>query len=126
MAKWKSPIMQEQVLDETQESHVDTQKSASAAGASAKSQSILMKANEIIHGQRQEDYGPPDRSFDTIAKLWNIYLNTCPGNRTYITAADVAMMMVLLKVARTENVPTEDSLVDICGYAALAAECIDY
>lgn len=88
--------------------------------------SILKTANEIIRGQRNQAYGPAERSFDTISKLWSIYLNTCRNGREYITAADVAMMMILLKVARTNDTPTVDSLVDICGYAALAGESIDY
>lgn len=56
-------------------------------------------------------------SFDEIAALWSVYL----GHP--IIGEDVAMMMILLKVARVMKcVSIDDSLVDIAGYAACAAE----
>lgn len=125
MAKWKLSIGQAHLLDEILGSHAHTQNRAKGAQEPGRSFGILSTANDVIHGQRNEEYGPAERSFDTIAKLWNIYLNTCRNGREYVTAADVSMMMILLKVARTNDVPTEDSLVDICGYAALASECLD-
>ena len=59
-------------------------------------------------------------SFDEIAALWSVYL----GHP--VIGEDVAMMMILLKVARVMKcVSIDDSLVDIAGYAACAAEYID-
>ena len=41
-----------------------------------------------------------------------------------LNAKDVAVMMVLLKAARLANQQTHrDSVVDICGYAALIERC---
>lgn len=77
----------------------------------------LDKAKEIINGARQENYGSPESNFATIASYWSKYL--CHT----ITPTDVALMMVLMKVARLQNKPDhEDSWVDICGYAANGAE----
>jgi hypothetical protein len=46
--------------------------------------------------------------------MWND--DGCDG----LFAEDVALMMVLMKVARLCNTPDHrDSLVDICGYTAL-------
>ena len=39
-----------------------------------------------------------------------------------LTPVDVAMMLVLVKVARSIETPKDDSFVDIAGYAALAGE----
>ena len=56
-------------------------------------------------------------SFDEIAALWSVYLHHP------VTGEDAAMMMILLKVARVmKRVSIDDSLVDIAGYAACAAE----
>jgi hypothetical protein len=76
-----------------------------------KMKSILIEAEEIINGKRQEDYGSPEDSFSNIAELWTAYLGTELG------AVDVAHMMILLKVARNTNKTKRDNAVDIAGYA---------
>lgn len=65
---------------------------------------------------RQQDYGDAKESFDRIASLWNIWL----AGKSTITPHDVAMMMVLFKVAREKYKTKDDNLVDIGGYAELA------
>lgn len=80
------------------------------------SQSILQEAEELIHGQRSRDYGHPKMNFQRIADLWNAYrkYSTTPE----ITPTDTAVMMILLKIARLQQNPTNrDSVVDIAGYA---------
>lgn len=78
---------------------------------------ILSKAKECICGQREQDYGRPENNFRLIAKLWSEYLGYD------VSAVDVSMMMVLLKVARIKNGGgTGDSFVDIAGYAACGGE----
>tara|TARA_B100000700_G_C14452395_1_gene582246 strand:+ start:289 stop:555 length:267 start_codon:yes stop_codon:yes gene_type:complete len=76
----------------------------------------LEQANNLINGQRQEDYGTALENHKRIADLWAVYT----GNE--FTPVDAAMMMLLVKVARTMERPKDDSFVDICGYAALAGE----
>lgn len=78
---------------------------------------ILHEAEKCICGQREQDYGSPEQNFATIANLWSNYLNA------EVTALDVSMMMVLLKVARIKNGGgSGDSFVDIAGYAACGGE----
>lgn len=85
--------------------------------------SILKEANTIIYGDREKTYGHPSKNLQTIAVMWNAYVKAKP-NQEYLTAKDVAAMMVLLKTARLANNPEHrDSLVDICGYAALIERC---
>tara|TARA_A100000172_G_C3022940_1_gene103745 strand:+ start:155 stop:418 length:264 start_codon:yes stop_codon:yes gene_type:complete len=79
----------------------------------------LKKAAELINGQRQEDYGSALENHQRIANLWSIYTGKS------FTPVDAAMMMLLVKVARTMESPKDDSFVDICGYAALAGEMAD-
>ena len=79
----------------------------------------LKKANECVNGQRQQDYGNPEDNFQCIADLWTTYM----GGQAVFTSMDVAMMMALLKVARiASGTGTDDSFVDLAGYAACAAE----
>lgn len=78
---------------------------------------ILQKAEQCVCGQREQDYGSPEDNFQTIANLWSAYKNT------KFTAMDVAMMMALLKIARImTGTATEDSFVDLAGYAACGGE----
>lgn len=79
----------------------------------------LDKAKQIVCGQRENDYGSPEDNFLTIAKLWSAYKNVD------FSANDVAMMMALLKIARIRTgTATEDSFVDLAGYAACGAEIV--
>lgn len=87
-------------------------------------ESVLHTAEQLIYGDRETTYGDPGKNLRAIAALWGTYL-TSRGfmqlvDRAELSAEDVSMMMVLLKVARLANTPGHrDSLVDICGYAAL-------
>lgn len=78
---------------------------------------VLETAKSCVCGQREQDYGSPEDNFSLIARLWTEYVGIC------LTAKDVAMMMVLLKVARIKSGGgSGDSFVDIAGYAACAGE----
>lgn len=81
---------------------------------------ILEEAKKCVCGKREQDYGTPEDNFSTIAKLWNAYL----GHED-IRSNDVAMMMALLKIARIRTgKQTDDSYVDLAGYAACGGELI--
>ena len=79
---------------------------------------LLQEAVEIVHKDRAADYGKPENNFKRIAELWTVYFDS------RFTPHDVAIMMMLVKVARLANNPDHrDSAVDIAGYAACLAEC---
>jgi hypothetical protein len=83
---------------------------------------VLKEANTIIYGDREQTYGHPSKNLTAIATMWNAYISNT-NNRT-LTAQDVCAMMVLVKTARLANSPNHrDSVVDICGYAALIERC---
>lgn len=77
-----------------------------------------------IVAEREEQHGSPKEIFDSIAIFWNDYLNRAYGCEVDLSGMDVALMMVSFKVARTIANPEKalDSLMDIAGYAACAAE----
>lgn len=78
---------------------------------------ILRQAEQCVCGHREQDYGSPENNFQTIAKFWSAYKSVD------FTATDVAMMMALLKIARIKTgTATEDSFVDLAGYAACGGE----
>ena len=59
-------------------------------------------------------------TFPTIAKLWSAYLSKP------ISESDVCALMILFKAARLSvGYSSADSLVDIAGYAACAAEYLN-
>lgn len=89
-----------------------------AAPTMTEREKLLDEAKAIVCGDRDQQYGKPEDSFYVIAELWSAY------TLSKIDERDVAMMMILLKVARdVSGEPKRDNLIDIVGYAACAAEC---
>ena len=83
---------------------------------------IFEMAKKIVNGHRQDDYGSPEDSFQNIANYWNAYFAQIYDKREDgLTAEDVAIMMVLFKIARLGHGYTKDSVVDMCGYSAIYA-----
>ncbi len=78
---------------------------------------ILDEAAAIQSGTRQRDYGHPAANHRNIAGLWNAYMDSRRAPRGKLDGADVARMMILVKIARDAYTPTRDNLVDIAGYA---------
>lgn len=77
----------------------------------------LMRAAKMVTHDRQEQHGDPAVNLRNIGDLWTMYLDTP------INSKDVAIMMVLLKVARTQSGEhNPDDYVDMCGYAAIAGQ----
>ena len=71
----------------------------------------------------QGDYGSPVENFGRAAQIWNTILNA--KLRHEITAADVGMLMIGLKLARLIHAPNHrDTQTDIAGYAALLGEVV--
>lgn len=90
-----------------------------------KREEILDKAKKMVTGQREQDYGSPEDNFKIIAEYWETYLDAVFTIRGIValTEDDVANMMCLFKLARiTTGTATEDSYIDICGYAACGGE----
>lgn len=81
---------------------------------------ILREAESVVTGARADEYGSVEDSFTDIAAFWSIYLD-----RT-LTSFDVAAMMILLKLIRLKTASGHvDSVIDIAGYAACYAACVN-
>lgn len=82
-----------------------------------KTEDALQLAKELITGPRAKTYGDKIQNHCNIAKLWSAYLDI------EITAHDVAILMALLKVARTKlGQVSDDTYVDMSAYSAIAGE----
>lgn len=86
---------------------------------------ILRDAIRTVCEDRNTQYGEPEDSFQVIAAFWETYVRegcVSHGADVCIRSEDVAMMMVLLKVARAIYRTKADTYIDIAGYAACAGE----
>jgi len=89
-------------------------------------QQLLDEARKITSVDRNKNYGNPEDNFQNIADYWNVYLRVLGVLRDGVSIkhVDVAYMMALMKLARLNtNATHHDSLVDLAGYAACAADC---
>ena len=79
--------------------------------------SILHAADNIIHGDRQADYGDKRQNFTQIAMIWQGLLATKLAPGSAITPEDVASCMIGVKLARLAKSPDHiDSQMDVAGY----------
>lgn len=86
--------------------------------------SVLAEASELVHGERNANYGTPTENFERTAALWNAQLDHKLAEGQAFTPQDVAMLMVQLKMARLVTSPGKrDHYVDAAGYLACGWEC---
>ena len=78
---------------------------------------FLRDAMMLVEGDRALEYGDKIINHGNIAKLWSAYLDHP------LTGHEVAVMMCLLKIARTKiGKRTRDTYVDGAAYMAIAGE----
>ena len=78
---------------------------------------FLREAMVCTAETKQKEHGERVANHNNIAKLWSWYL------RKEVTAYDVAMMMALLKIARTKTgSANKDDIIDGAAYLAIAGE----
>ena len=88
---------------------------------------ILKRAKDLISGDRNDTHGDAFQNHAEIAEFWNIFLDKKLQPMASITAEDVALMMVLMKISRNTQGKKNnlDNFIDMCGYAAIAGEIND-
>lgn len=110
--KEAADIMGYEYIQDEQENQTETTRSF-----------ILDEAKRCVCGDREQDYGSPERSFDAIASLWSDYINAKFGADLNMDGVDVSAMMVLFKMARVATGHgKKDNWVDAAGYAACGGE----
>lgn len=80
---------------------------------------VLETALDLTCGDRNKQYGDPLENHTDIARFWSAYL----GQPEAITPKDVAVMMALVKIARSKMPnPHRDNYIDAAAYLAIAGE----
>lgn len=82
---------------------------------------ILDEARRLTTGSRHNDYGHPRDDFARTALMWTGVLAEKLRPGCEVTAMDVPLCMIAVKLARQAHRHKRDNLVDIAGYARTAA-----
>ena len=84
---------------------------------------ILEQTKKLVSKDREDKHGDKVENHENISRLWSSYLQNKTKLNIIILPEDVANLMTLLKIARTQagkfNI---DDFVDACGYSAIAGE----
>ena len=81
---------------------------------------ILDKVKKIVSGDRAKQNGD---MVENISRLWTGYLQNKTKLNINILPEDVANLMVLLKIARSQGGAFNiDDFVDMTGYSAIAGQ----
>ena len=84
---------------------------------------ICRQAAALVEGDRQTTHGDALAVYADLAAQWNAYLGDRLAAGRRLSAKDTALMMALLKIARTKNgTHNPDNYVDLAGYAGVAGE----
>jgi hypothetical protein len=88
-----------------------------------KASEIATEAARLVSGDRNDTHGDAAKNMGNISALWNAYIGNRPNWEAELTGEDVAIMMALLKIARTQTGSLNlDDHIDAAGYVAIAGE----
>ena len=86
---------------------------------------ILDEAKKLVSKEREDKHGDKVVNHENISRLWTGYLQNKTKLNIVILPEDVANLMALLKIARSQGGSFNlDDFVDACGYSAIAGEII--
>lgn len=71
---------------------------------------VAVDAIRLVDEDRNEQYGSPEENLGRIAEMWSGYTGT------KLSAMDVALMMVLVKISRSKASYIRDTTVDGVAY----------
>ena len=84
---------------------------------------ILEKTKKLVSESRHDKHGDKVINHENISRLWSAYLQNKFKLNLVLLPEDVACLMSLLKVARTQAGKFNlDDYLDACGYSAIAGE----
>jgi len=84
---------------------------------------ILDKVKKLVSSDRAKQNGDIVENHENIGRLWSSYLQNKTKLNINILPEDVANLMVLLKIARSQGGAFNlDDFVDMTGYSAIAGQ----
>ena len=84
---------------------------------------ILEQTKKLVSTDREDKHGDKVQNHENIARLWSGFLQNKTKLNIQLLPEDVANLMALLKIARTQaGQHNIDDYVDACGYSAIAGE----
>ena len=84
---------------------------------------ILTKAQKLVSDDRAKTHGDKIKNHENIARLWSSYLQNKTQLNIVLSPEDVAQLMTLLKIARSQaGEHNIDDYIDGVGYQAIAGE----
>jgi len=87
------------------------------------SSEILKKTEKLVSKDREDKHGDKVINHENIGRLWTSYLQNKFKLNLQILPEDVANLMSLLKIARTQAGKFNlDGYIDACGYLAISGE----
>lgn len=91
-----------------------------------KASEILSDVAALVSGDREASHGDKRQNHQNIAALWNAFLAIRREPAAPLNEVDAALLMALLKIARTQTgAHNIDDYRDGCGYIAIAGELAD-
>ena len=85
----------------------------------SKANAVLSHASNLLHGDRQSDYGSPAVNFGRLSERFTQHLGA------EVKPWQAALLLAELKLARLANGYHADSVVDAIAYLALVEELRD-
>jgi len=87
---------------------------------------ILLEAHDIINGERQDQYGDPEDSFQVIAEYWSTYIERVWEKQKCLLPLDVANLQILFKQGRKlGQYSAVDNYRDSAGYEGIGADMVE-
>jgi hypothetical protein len=77
--------------------------------------SVLSEAENLVSGDRQDQYGDPREHFSSVAQMFQGVTGV------ELAAKEVVILMICLKLTRQYFKPSRDNLVDLAGYTKILA-----
>jgi hypothetical protein len=72
---------------------------------------IAAYAARLVSDDRNDEYGHPLDNLDRAARIWSVILEAD------VSAEQVSLCMIGMKIARQVHKPKPDTVVDVIGYA---------
>lgn len=85
--------------------------------------SVLTEAQGLVHGDRNASYGAPLDDFNRTAGMVSAML--AHKLKSALTAEEIGMIMVCVKLSRQTHSPKRDNCTDGAGYFECIQWCID-